>query len=73
VTRSNLYGKPYRRGSHLSSGKDEIRGLILSDRIRPGTRLVEKQPAMEFGVSRNLIREAIRALASKGLIEISSG
>jgi len=28
---------------------------------------------MEFGVSRNLIREAIRALASKGLIEISSG
>ena len=49
-----------------------IRSAILSGRFAPGERLVEERLAEEFGVSRNPIREAIRTLASEGLIEVTS-
>ena len=52
--------------------KAELQASILSGRIKPGTRLVENQLAAQFGVSRNPIREAIRALASEGLIAVNS-
>jgi DNA-binding GntR family transcriptional regulator len=48
----------------------EIRAAILSGHFKPGDRLVEDRLAAEFGVSRNPIREAIRTLASEGLIEV---
>jgi DNA-binding GntR family transcriptional regulator len=51
---------------------DELRQAILSGRLKPGERLVEERLAEEFGVSRNPVREAIRALASQGLIEVTA-
>jgi DNA-binding GntR family transcriptional regulator len=50
----------------------EIRSAILSGQFKPGDRLVEDRLAEEFGVSRNPIREAIRMLASEGLIEVNA-
>jgi DNA-binding GntR family transcriptional regulator len=50
----------------------ELRQAILSGQLRPGERLVETQLADELGVSRNPVREAIRALASEGLIEVTA-
>src|SRR3984893_10766350 len=50
----------------------ELRQAILSGRLRPGERLVEGRLADELGVSRNPVREAIRALASEGLIEVTA-
>jgi DNA-binding GntR family transcriptional regulator len=50
----------------------ELRQAILSGRLKPGERLVEERLAEEHGVSRNPVREAIRALASEGLIEVSA-
>ena len=50
----------------------ELRQAILSQRLKPGDRLVEGRLASEFGVSRNPVREAIRVLASEGLIEVTA-
>lgn len=50
----------------------EIRGAIVSRRLKPGDRLVEERLAEEYGVSRNPVREAIRALCADGLVDISS-
>jgi GntR family transcriptional repressor for pyruvate dehydrogenase complex len=47
---------------------------ILSGRLSPGDRLPsERELGEQFGVSRTVIREAVRALAAKGLIEVRSG
>lgn len=51
---------------------DELRQRILTRRLRPGERLVEGRLAEELGVSRNPVREAIRVLASEGLVEVSA-
>jgi DNA-binding GntR family transcriptional regulator len=50
----------------------ELRQAILSGQLKPGERLVEGRLADEMGVSRNPVREAIRALASEGLIEVTA-
>jgi DNA-binding GntR family transcriptional regulator len=50
----------------------ELRQAILSGRLKPGERLVEGHLADELGVSRNPVREAIRALASEGLIVVTA-
>jgi DNA-binding GntR family transcriptional regulator len=50
----------------------ELRQAILSGRFRPGERLKEERLAEELGVSRNPVREAIRTLASEGLIEVTA-
>lgn len=51
---------------------EEIRAAILSGHFKPGDRLIEDRLAEEFGVSRNPIREAMRTLASDGLIEVTA-
>ncbi|MFE4592348.1 GntR family transcriptional regulator [Streptomyces laurentii] len=38
-------------------------------RLRPGDRLVERELAAEFGVSRVPVREAIRMLLGEGLLQ----
>jgi len=48
----------------------ELRRLILSGELAPGSRLVEDRLAEQLGVSRNPIREAIRVLAPEGFIEV---
>lgn len=51
---------------------DEIRSSIVSGRLKPGERLVEERLAEEYGVSRNPVREALRALSAEGLVDVSS-
>jgi DNA-binding GntR family transcriptional regulator len=48
---------------------DEIRSRIFSGVFPPGTRLVERNLADEFGVSRFPVREALRILHKEGLVE----
>jgi len=45
-----------------------LRRSILAGQIPPGTQLVESGLAAEFGVSRGLLREAIRELIESGLV-----
>jgi len=42
---------------------------ILSGRTDPGERLVEEQLTRRFGISRAPLREALRLLAQRGLVE----
>jgi DNA-binding GntR family transcriptional regulator len=50
----------------------ELRRAIVARRFKPGERLVEERLAEELGVSRIPVREAIRALASEGLVELTA-
>lgn len=50
---------------------DEIRDLILRGDLKPGDRLHENKIAQDLGVSRNPVREAIRALEATGLIQVT--
>jgi len=45
-----------------------LRDLILEGALAPGTHLREVQLAASLGVSRNTLREALRALTEQGLI-----
>lgn len=47
----------------------ELRTRIFSGVLAPGTRLVERDLAEEFGVSRFPVREAVRMLTQEGLVE----
>lgn len=49
---------------------EELRNLILSGEIKPGTRMMEIELADSMGVSRTPIREAIRKLEKEGLVTI---
>ncbi|MFN0298830.1 MAG: GntR family transcriptional regulator [Burkholderiales bacterium] len=50
---------------------DALRKAIHSSRYKPGERLVEDRLAEDMGVSRVPIREALRVLATEGLVEIA--
>jgi DNA-binding GntR family transcriptional regulator len=47
-----------------------LEAQIFAGRWRPGERLDEQALAAQFGVSRTPVREALRTLASAGLVEI---
>jgi DNA-binding GntR family transcriptional regulator len=49
---------------------DEIAESVLSGEFRPGLRLDEKTLAERYAVSRTPVREALRQLASTGLIDV---
>ena len=63
------------REARLSDKVTEaILEMIASNRLRPGDVLPpERELGRQFGVSRTVIREAVRALAAKGLLEVRSG
>ena len=53
---------------------DRMLDTILSKRLEVGDRLPsERELGEQFGVSRTVVREAVRALVAKGVIEVRSG
>jgi GntR family transcriptional repressor for pyruvate dehydrogenase complex len=53
---------------------DQIQGAIMSGDFQRGKRLPpERELAETFGVGRSVVREAMRALEQKGLVEIRHG
>ena len=52
----------------------QIEELILSGVLKPGDQLpAERDLAQRFGVSRTAVREAVKCLREKGLLEAFSG
>lgn len=50
---------------------DLIRDAILKGQLAPGARLIEQQLARQWTISRAPLREAIRQLATEGLVTLS--
>src|SRR3954468_20847993 len=49
--------------------REDVRRLILSGELRPGTRLTQQQLAKRFGVAQSVIRESLLELQFSGLVE----
>jgi GntR family transcriptional repressor for pyruvate dehydrogenase complex len=53
---------------------DEVLKRILAEGLQPGEQLPsERELAAQFGVSRTVIREGMRSLAGKGIVDVSPG
>ena len=53
---------------------DALQREIAEGRLRPGEKLPpERLLCAQLGVSRTVIREAVRSLAAKGLVDVRSG
>jgi GntR family transcriptional repressor for pyruvate dehydrogenase complex len=63
------------RDATLSSRVErEIERVILESHLVPGDRLLsERELGDRFGVSRTVIREAVRSLAAKGMLDVRTG
>jgi DNA-binding GntR family transcriptional regulator len=48
---------------------DEVRAMIVSGALAPGSRLGQGELADQLGISRGSVREALRRLAGDGLVE----
>ncbi len=66
--------KPLKRESISVSILNMVTESILAGRLKPGDKLpTELELTEKLGVSRNSVREAIRMLASLGVIEVKRG
>lgn len=53
---------------------EHIKSLIKTGKLKPGDRLpTEREMAEEFGVSRTVIRDAVKTLAGVGILEVKHG
>lgn len=65
---------PVRRQGLSEQVAQQLLGLIRSGNLRPGDRLPpERELAQQMGVSRPVLREALRALATFGLVHTQHG
>ncbi len=66
--------RPARRRAPGADKKSEIftalRRAIVEQALQPGTKLPEDTIGANFGVSRTIVRDALRQLADAGLVEI---
>lgn len=50
---------------------DQLRDMVLTGQIRPGEKLNEPPLAMQLGISRPPLREAMRVLEGEGLLHLT--
>lgn len=67
-----MHGEPILRRSLHDEVASRIRDLIIEGVLAPGARIVETQLGQSLGVSRTPLREALKTLASEGLIELAA-
>ncbi len=73
-TQDDLFRAIPRETTLANQVREQLEKLIIDNRLQPGDRLpAERELARQFGVSRTVIREAVRSLMAKGLLEVRSG
>jgi DNA-binding GntR family transcriptional regulator len=65
---SAIDGLEIKRASAVDQVVDALRLKILRGELAPGTPMREVQMAESLGISRNTVRDAVRALAREGLV-----
>jgi GntR family transcriptional regulator, transcriptional repressor for pyruvate dehydrogenase complex len=74
MSSANVFARIEREPRLSDQVADAILEMILSQRLRSGDLLPpERELGKQFGVSRTVVREAIRALDAKGLLEVRTG
>jgi DNA-binding GntR family transcriptional regulator len=56
--------------SHAQRAYEAIKADIVSQKLKPGSFISESEYANQIGMSRTPVREALKALANEGLIDI---
>lgn len=64
-----LKTKPFNRSFMREEVYNTLLGWIMEGELRPGEKLLDKELAEHLGVSRTPVREALRRLEDKGLVE----
>lgn len=66
---------PLKRDTSLTDRVEaQLEALVMERRLKAGDRLpAERELAQGLGVSRTVVREAVRALVAKGLLEVRNG
>lgn len=73
-TPSGAFSTVAREPSLVEKVATELSEAIITNRLVRGTRLPsERDLGDQFGVSRTVIREAVRSLAARGLVSVTSG
>jgi GntR family transcriptional repressor for pyruvate dehydrogenase complex len=73
-TRKVRFGMVGNKGALVDRVVQVIQDRILSERLAVGTKLPpEREFAVSLGVSRTVVREAVRVLAASGLLETTHG
>lgn len=68
------FGAIRREPSLADRVTEELLEAIVSGKLRPGNALsTERAMGEQFGVSRTVIREAVRGLQAKGVLEVQAG
>lgn len=68
------YARPTRRARLFEDISDDLLGQIQRGELKPGDRLPPERTLVEmYGVSRTAVREALRALTARGLVESHVG
>lgn len=65
------HSKPLRRPSLHEELASKIRELIVNGELEPGSKVPEKELCEVYGVSRTPLREALKVLASDGVITLN--
>ncbi len=74
VSRDDPYAPLAREPKLADRATQQLQSLITRRTFRPGDRLPsERELGSRLGVSRTVVREALRALATKGLVEVRDG
>ncbi len=73
-TVESLFRAPQRDSGLVAYVAADIERLIVEGQLKPGDLLPpQSELAARFGVSRTVVREAVRILETKGLLEVRSG
>ncbi len=74
VTADDLVTAPLKGAGLVDQVITHLRDHVAAERLRPGARLPsETTLSTQLGVSRPVVREAMRTLAATGLIEMAAG
>jgi DNA-binding GntR family transcriptional regulator len=63
-------GQMLQRESLHAQAIDRLRDMIVEGELAAGARIVENELTDRFGISRTPLREALKVLASEGLVEL---
>ena len=61
---------PIARSALYEEVAERLRGRIYARELAPGDWIDEQAVAAEFGISRTPLREALKVLASEGLVRL---